>query len=253
MKRLFFCALLATACLLARAKRQLIVGVAEERKENSASVLRSYVNAIERGGHIPLIIPDGLDERALCRVLRKIDVLLLPGGDDVSPARYGHEPSPHLGEVNLERDGHEWRLLSEAVGLKKPIVGICRGMQMLNVFLGGTLYQDLPSEYPDTTLHHRQSLPSSQPTHLVITSRTSRLYGMTGCDTLRVNSHHHQAVQRLAPGLRVAARATDGVIEAVECDSLPIVGVQFHPERLATGTDTLFTRLFRELRRYAKR
>ena len=253
MKRFPIFVLLLAVSLRLAAKAPLVVGIAEERRESAVNVPRSYIQALERVGHVPLIIPAGLSDKDLRMLLKKVDMVLFPGGEDVNPSRYETSPSPQLGAVNDERDAYEWQVMTEAIRLRKPIMGICRGMQMINVYLGGSLYQDLPSEYPDTSLHHRQSVSSSIPTHLVIVSRTSRLFAVTGQDTLRVNSSHHQAVRRLAPGLRIAARATDGVIEAVECDSLPIAGVQFHPERLAVDADTIFTRLFRELKKFCKR
>ena len=244
-------------CLLAASThiwaRQLIVGVAEERRDGSVSAPRSYISAIEQAGHIPFLIPDGLGEKELRKILKKVDILLLPGGEDVEPARYGAKPSPQLGVVNVNRDNFEWQILSEAVRQRKPIMGICRGLQMINVFLGGTLYQDLPSEYPDTTLHHRQDIPASSPSHLAIVSRDSRLYAVTQQDTLAVNTSHHQAIRQLAPGLRVTARATDGVIEGIECDSLPIAAVQFHPEHLAVNKLAPFPELFRQLKRLCKK
>ena len=235
------------ACIATQAGRCLTVGIAEVRGKGSVGVTRTYAQAVIMGGHMPVIIPDTDDAARLRKVLKKIDILLVPGGEDVAPERYNTPRSPRLEEVNEARDAFEYRLLTEAVRLRKPILGICRGMQMLNVFLGGTLYQDLPTEYPDTSVHHRGTM------HRILVNRDTRLYQLLGQETAEVNSFHHQAVRQLAPGLRGTARATDGTIEAVECDSLPIVGVQFHPERLTEQGDTLFLRLFRDLKKLCKR
>ena len=234
-------------CITMQAGRSLTVGIAEVRSAGSVSAGRSYVKAVLMGGHVPVIVPDIDDPVRLRKVLRKIDILLLPGGVDVAPERYGEARSPQLGEVNMERDAFEYCVLTEAVRLRKPILGICRGVQVLNVFLGGSLYQDLPSEYPDTTVNHWDE------PHLINIKRNTRLFRLLGKETVEVNSFHHQAVKRLAPGLRVSACAPDGTIEAVECDSLPIAGVQFHPEQLTIQGDTLFLNLFRNLKKFCKR
>ena len=239
--------ILLLICLTIQARHSLVVGIAEVRGTGSASVGRSYIQAVLMGGHVPLIIPDTNDSKQLRTALRRIDVLLLPGGVDVAPERYGAPRSPQLGDVNLERDDFEYRVLTEAIRLRKPVFGICRGVQVLNVFLGGTLYQDLPSEYPDTSLHHRDTH------HSIVVERDTRLYRQLGQDTIEVNSFHHQAIKQLAPGLRVSARATDGTIEAVECDSLPIAGVQFHPELLTIRGDTHFLNIFCNLKKFCKR
>lgn len=233
-------------CITMQAGRSLIIGIAEVRGAGSASVGRSYVQAVLMGGHVPVIIPDIDDPVRLRKVLKKIDILLLPGGVDVAPERYGEARSPQLGSVNIERDAFEYRILTEAVRLRKPILGICRGIQVLNVFLGGSLYQDLPSEYPDTTVNHWDA------PHRITVKRNTRLFRLLERESVEVNSFHHQAVKRLAPGLRVCACAPDGTIEAVECDSLPLAGVQFHPELLTIQGDSLFLNLFRDLKRLWK-
>ena len=247
MRRNILSFLLLAVCITVQAGRSLTIGIAEVRGTSSAGAGRSYIQAVLMGGHVPVIIPDIDDPARLRKALKKIDILLLPGGVDVAPERYGEARSPQLGEVNMERDAFEYRILTEAVRLRKPVLGICRGVQVLNVFLGGSLYQDLPSEYPDTSVIHMDAQ------HLINIERNTRLYRVLGKETVEVNSFHHQAVKRLAPGLRVSACAPDGSIEAVECDSLPIVGVQFHPELLTIKGDTLFLNLFRNLKKFCKR
>lgn len=254
MKRSILLCLLAVLTLTGNARRKsLRVGVAEVRSSSSVQAPRVYFNALTMAGHTAILIPDIDDPQRLRQILKGVDALLVPGGEDVEPARYGAQPSPRLGSVNLKRDDFEFRLLEEATRLRKPILGICRGMQMINVFLGGTLYQDLPSEYPDTSLTHMQKVPSDVPTHRDILTPGSRLHRLLGQDTIAVNSTHHQAVKQLGRGLRVSARATDGVIEAIECDSLPIAAVQFHPERLATSGNETFVPIFSELMKLCKR
>lgn len=253
MKRTIFLCLLAALTLTGSARRSLRVGVAEVGNSGAVQAPRVYINALTMAGHTAIVIPDIDDPQRLRKILEDVDALVLPGGEDVEPARYGAQPSPRLGTVNPRRDDFEFRLLKEATRMKKPILGICRGMQMINVFLGGTLYQDLPSEYPDTSLTHRQEVSADVPTHQDILERGSRLHRLLGLDTIAVNSCHHQAVKQLGRGLRISARATDGVIEGIECDSLPIAAVQFHPERLATSGNETFQTIFRELKRLCKR
>lgn len=253
MKRTIFLCLLAALTLTGSARRSLRVGVAEVGNSGAVQAPRVYINALTMAGHTAIVIPDIDDSQRLRKILEDVDALVLPGGEDVEPARYGAQPSPRLGTVNPRRDDFEFRLLTEATRMKKPILGICRGMQMINVFLGGTLYQDLPSEYPDTSLTHMQRVSAEKTTHNDVLVPGSRLHRLLGRDTIAVNSTHHQAVKQLGRGLRISARATDGVIEGIECDSLPIAAVQFHPERLATSGNETVQTIFRELKRLCKR
>ncbi len=158
------------------------------------------------------------------------DALLLPGGGDPDPMLYGESPKG-AEPPDRERDALELSLLAQFTAAGKPILGICRGMQMLNLFFGGTLIQDLAG--------HRQREGRDQ-THSVCTVPGSHLYGLYGSE-MRVNSAHHQAVSRPGKGLNIAQRASDGVIEAVEHETLPIVGVQWHPERLGGEGEILLS------------
>ena len=221
--------------------RPLTVGIAETCREGSVSVGRTYIDAIVRGGHIPLVIPDNPTAASL---LEKVDILLLIGGDDIEPRRYGEEPLPECGETEPERDRFESALLDEAVRLRKPVFGICRGVQMINVYFGGTLYQDIPTQY-GTNLDHKCGGPRiTEIVHSVAIAPESRLRAVLGVDSLGVNSSHHQAVKDLAPGFRVSATAPDGIIEGIESATLPVAGVQFHPERLDAPA---FNRIFEHL------
>ncbi len=153
--------------------------------------------------------------------------LLLPGGGDISPARYGQECAGSE-EPDLQRDAAELQLVSDFLAWGKPILGICRGIQMLNVALGGDLIQDIP-----TAAEHKHDPVTGDQTHGVIAEENSFLFPLYGRE-FSVNSAHHQALGRLAPGLRLAARsAKDGVIEAVEWPEKRILGVQWHPERMS--------------------
>ena len=250
MKQYFRLILLAAfMCISANifAKNPLVVGIAEERAETKATAMRSYVDAISRAGNVPMIIADSKDPAKLRIALKKADILLLIGGEDVAPAYYGEAESPKLGEVNARRDTFEMALLKEAVRLHKPILGICRGLQVINVFFGGTLYQDLPSEYSNHSVNHSRSDSIFKAVHGIVIYRGSRLHKVIQVDSIGVNSAHHQAVKDLAPGFRVAARCTDGVVEAIESDKYPVAAVQFHPERISVGDSPVFSRFFEKM------
>ena len=221
-------------------KTQLVIGIAETCGGKSASVGRNYLNAVSKGGHIPLVLADVPGTEKL---LADVDLLLLIGGDDVDPARYGEPVLPECGSLEPQRDAFEWRLLDEAVRLGKPVMGICRGEQVINVYFGGTLYQDIPSQY-DTTVCHRAEGGAF---HAIEIERDSRLCKVLGVAQAEVNSSHHQAVKDVAPGFRVTARSSDGIVEAIENETLPVAGVQFHPERLVDDDDSPFLRLFSDI------
>lgn len=191
---------------------------------------RAYVSALEMAGGVPVIIPLVEDTRLADTYLQPLDGLLLAGGGDVDPARFGEEPIPQLGSVDPERDALEIALAEKALAADLPVLGICRGIQVLNVAAGGTLYQDLPSQVPHA-LKHDQSAPRWYPCHDVRLEPDSMLARLFQAETLRVNSFHHQAVRVVAQPFRVAAKAKDAVIEAMESRAHTfVVGVQWHPE-----------------------
>ena len=205
----------------------VVVGIADMCMEtNRVSILSTYADAFARAGNTPLVLPAETNREVVARMLASVDVLLLCGGEDVDPSRYKTKPSPRLGEVNLRRDAWEWLLLDEAVKRRLPVIGICRGCQLINVYFGGTLWQDLPSERPGEVKHRGTHL------HGVRIEGGSRLARSLGCEEMQVNTSHHQAVRDLAPGFRAVAFAPDGVVEAIESETLPVAGVQFHPEKL---------------------
>ena len=197
----------------------------------------TYAEALERGGCAPLVVPKTESASVARTVVGMADGLLLPGGGDVEPSLYGEACHAETRNVNSARDRFEMLLLSEAIRGRKPVLGICRGMQVLNVLMGGTLVQDLTTE---TVCHMREDAKWAG-VHDIRIDKSSRLHGMLGVERIKVNSTHHQAVGVVAHGLRAVAWADDGVVEAVEGEDMPIVGVQFHPERLL---EEPFPRLF---------
>jgi len=208
---------------------------------------QTYVDAILRAGGAPMLIPPVPDELTLRLLFDRLDGLLLAGGGDIAPVNYGAEPHPNLGTIDPLRDGAELPMARWAVAEGKPVLGICRGIQVLNVALGGTLYQDIPSEI-ENALAHNLSYEREDWTHLAHELRLapgSRLRQLLGVERLLVNSLHHQAVRDLAPGLRAVAWAPDEVIEAVEgVGEGFVMGVQCHPEALQGGADPRWQRLF---------
>jgi putative glutamine amidotransferase len=207
----------------------------------------SYLRAVEAAGGIPLLIHLTRDAEVLDTHYQRCDALLLAGGEDVHPARYGAAPHSKLGKTNPAQDEVELALARRAAADGKPILGICRGMQLLNVALGGTLYQDIPSELGGA-LDHEESTgrrDMSYLAHPIELAADSWLAERLGAAEVVVNTLHHQALRDVGRGLRVVGRAPDGVVEAVEgTGSGLLVGVQCHPEELWERADTRWARLF---------
>jgi putative glutamine amidotransferase len=203
-------------------------------------------DAVTRAGGTPVPIAPQQDEAALRAHFAQLDGLILSGGGDVDPAAYGATPIPAVGGVDGTRDWTEMTLARWALEERKPLFGICRGLQLLNVALGGTLYQDM-SEY-DEALPHRlyPDLPFDLLAHPVAVTPGSLLAQVLGTDTVEVNSLHHQACATLAPAVIVTARAPDGMVEALEVPGHPFaLAVQWHPEALPESRET--AQLFRAL------
>ena len=191
-----------------------------------------YPRAVLNAGGTPILLPATEDAPTIARYAQMIDGLLLSGGDDIDPQRYGDYQTWACGDICPLRDAFEIALCHEVLRLGKPIFGICRGLQLLNTALGGKLHQDLPSEVP-TSIAHRQQQKPEFVSHPVAIVEGSRLHQVLGTENLPVNSHHHQAIKAIAPSLTVTATAPDGVIEAVEMpDHAFCLAVQWHPERL---------------------
>lgn len=210
----------------------------------------AYVRAVVGVGAAPLIMSPLAGDTSAGALLDACDGLLLTGGEDVDPALYGAAPSPQLGAVDGERDRFEIALLAEARQREMPVLAVCRGIQLVNVALGGTLWQDLPSERTSAVVHDAGGA-RNVPTHAVRIREASRIADCVGATRIDVNSFHHQAVKELAPGLVATAWADDGLIEGVEAVEGPwLLGVQWHPEEMhadASAPDRgLFAALARE-------
>lgn len=212
--------------------RKPIIGVLPlvDEFKDSYWMLPGYMKAIEEAGGIPIMLPLTSNSAILEQLATGLDGLLFTGGHDINPELYGQEATPACGTIISERDEMEKRLFQLGHALDLPMLGICRGIQLFNALLGGTLYQDLPSEFP-SELVHAQKPPYHIPAHEVKLERRSSLYRLLGTDKLKVNSYHHQAIRNLAPGCQVIARANDGIIEAIEHPGYRyLLAVQWHPE-----------------------
>ncbi|MBR3711449.1 MAG: gamma-glutamyl-gamma-aminobutyrate hydrolase family protein [Bacteroidales bacterium] len=204
----------------------------------SVWMLPDYLEGIKAAGGLPVVLPLEVSEEDVDQIVNTCDGFLFTGGQDVSPSLYGMEDATGTIVSSLERDQLESLLLSKALLADKPILGICRGLQFINAFLGGTLWQDLPSQHPSEIVH-RQGKPYGVPTHQV--ALRGDLQALLCKDVLEVNTLHHQAVKDLGSGLTPMAVAPDGIIEAFMLPGKRFVwAVQWHPEYLfRTDKDSL--------------
>lgn len=215
-------------------------------EKDSYWMLPGYLEGVLEAGGLPIILPPTADRDMLAQMAETCSAFLFPGGQDVSPERYGATPLPCCGERCPARDEMETVLLPLILEHDKPLLGICRGIQLLNAAFGGTLYQDLPEQHPSDVVHH-QDPPYDLPAHEVDLVSGSPLQQLLNKDRMAVNSCHHQGVRRLAPGLEIMACADDGLIEAVYAPNFRwIWAVQWHPEFLIPR-DEDSRKLFRAL------
>jgi len=190
-----------------------------------------YVQAVAAAGGLPLLLPAQGGAPEAQAFAARIDGLLIPGGGDVAPLLYDEEPHPLTGVTRQGADLFEFSLIRAAHRRGLPILGVCRGIQVINVCFGGTLWQDIPSQLPESVCHMQSTQTRGERTHTIRITEGSLLHRLLGARQTAVNSFHHQAVRKTAPGLTVCACAEDGVIEALETPG-GILAVQWHPEEL---------------------
>lgn len=248
--RIIAAAALMLLSISLQAARKPMVGISCGGGKDKSSVGFSYIQAITKAGGIPVLLPCTKDVDVIEEAMKKMDAVVFTGGEDYDPAIFGEERHPALGKVNGFRDTSDIAYARAAIRMKKPILGICRGEQLLNIVFGGTLYQDLPAQM---NVHHRQTEPGEVPTHEIKVDRNSLLYSLMQSETLNVNTFHHQAVKAPGKGLRVIAMSTDGVVEAFQSEGKrpKILAVQFHPEKLVEANkswEAIFKWLVKEAR-----
>jgi putative glutamine amidotransferase len=202
-----------------------------DKVKESYWMLPGYMKGIEDAGGIPIMLPLTTDEEMIERIANTFDGFLFTGGQDLNPELYGEEIGDVCGEICKERDVMEAVLFKHAIELDKPAFGICRGLQLFNVFLGGTLYQDIPTERSESMINHQQKPPYTEPVHDVYIAKDTLLYDILQTDRIKVNSYHHQGIKNLSEQLVPAATAEDSLIEAVVMPNKKFtLAVQWHPE-----------------------
>lgn len=205
-----------------------------------------YVTSVRRAGGIPVLLTLEQELEEIPQLLEHLDCVLFPGGPDVSPLLYGEEPIREVTYSVEAQDRFEIELVRQCVKANKPIFGICRGAQVINVALGGTLYQDIYVQAGATLCHRQDMKLRSERTHTISIVPNTLLHSLLECTDTAVNSYHHQAVHTLGEGLKASAWSKDGILEAFEGTQAPILAVQFHPEnlsRLFPAFQSLFNQL----------
>lgn len=215
-----------------------------DEKKDSVWMLPGYLDGLRQAGALPLVLPLTAEAEDFAQLVSVCAGVLLTGGHDVSPKLYNEAPLDASVCCCEARDAADAAVLQAAMAQRKPVLGICRGLQFLNVFLGGTLWQDLPKQRP-SEVNHRQQPPYDAPSHAVRLTAGTPLADCLNADTILVNSCHHQGIKRLAPRLRPMATAPDGLIEAAYLPDYPFLwAVQWHPE-FSLYTDPVSRRIFR--------
>ena len=211
-----------------------IIGISgsilSEGSIEKAFVNRTYVDSVVRAGGVPFIMPICEDENIIKKMIENVDGVIMTGGVDIHPFRFNEEPNPKIGEISKERDDFDFLIMKHAFEKNKPIFGICRGIQLINVFFGGTLIQDINSQ-KNTNILHSQTAPRDIATHKIKIKKDSVIFDIFG-KSAEVNSFHHQAIGKLSKDFKITSAANDGIIESIEFKKKDrfILGVQWHPE-----------------------
>lgn len=229
------------------ASQRPLIGISTNIDSKRIAVNTAYVQSVILSGGIPYMIPVTDNVEVLRQIVSRLDGIVFTGGEDIQPHYYGDTPHDKLEEVSPARDTFELMLMKMATDRNIPTLGICRGLQLMNIAFGGTLYQDLPTQHP-STINHRQENPGTIPTHTVSVVKGSKLAEVIKQEKLQVNTFHHQAIKQLAPRFKAVAWSPDSVIEAIEAYPVrSIMGVQFHPEIFTAAGDTTMCQLFKLL------
>ena len=221
-----------------------VIGISGNFRDGDCTLAQAYYMSVLEAGGTPVVIPSYDNEQALVSLLDTLDGIVLSGGADIDPEYLREEP-PDCVSVNPRRDAQELLLVHLAVDRQIPVLGICRGIQVLTAALGGKLYQDIKTQHDRPCIEHSQTIARGLPSHEVRLEKDSMLYGLFGKETLAVNSFHHQAVKEVPEGFRVTATAPDGIIEGMESTAFrPILGVQWHPECFILENDRTMMPIF---------
>lgn len=225
-------------------KYKPVVGITGNYDSGKCTLLEGYYRSVIEAGGTPVIIPPSDDAATMASMLDRVDALIFSGGGDINPLYLGEEPLPQLSSINAVRDSQELLLARLASDRQMPILGICRGLQVMMAAFGGKLYQDIYTE-ATASLKHSQEAERRVPTHTVAIAEGSKLEQIFGAERLAVNSFHHQAVREAAPGFSITALSPDGLIEAVESTThKSMIGVQWHPECMILNGDKSMIPLF---------
>ncbi len=205
---------------------------------------RAYAHALEHAGGVPVLIPMVNDPGTLHTLLERLDGILFSGGSDIQPVHYGEEPHPLLGKIDHQLDELELTMARWALQANMPTLGVCRGMQLVNIALGGTLYQDVDAQASPTIQHSKRDLPRHTLIHSILIEEGSKMEEVFGTREIRVNSLHHQAVNKPGRGVRISGRAEDGIAELLEVPEKHFVAAaQGHPEEIYM-LETVWANLF---------
>ena len=258
MKRYLLLAAALLGATLGLWAKTPVIGISAYNEGGTCQVNMTYVNSVRMAGGVPLVQPVQGDDAQIEAIVNSIDGLVMTGGEDFDPLKwFGEEPIRGLGEVVPTRDEFDVKLVRAAVAKGIPVLGICRGEQLLAVAFGGSLWQDIPSQVKDSYVKHRQSpTTGTVGTHSIEIAKGSLLAKILGKEEAVVNSFHHQAIKDVPQGFKVTAISADGIIEAVERTSrlknfedggAMILGVQFHPEVITNAGNPEFLPIFRKL------
>lgn len=224
-----------------------VIGISGNFREGDCTLAQAYYMSVLEAGGSPVVIPSYDDDKALVSLLETLDGIVLSGGADIDPEYLGEEPLECV-SINPRRDRQELSLVRLAMDRQIPVLGICRGIQVLSAALGGKLYQDIKTQHDRQPIEHSQTIARGLPSHNVRLEKDSLLYGLLKTETLAVNSFHHQAVRKAPAGFRVTAVAPDGIIEGIESTCFrPVLGVQWHPECFILENDRTMMPIFKWL------
>lgn len=213
-----------------------VIGIGPSIENGSHMHFTNHDNiaAIQEAGGMPVILPYVSDATLIDQAANLIDGLYLTGGNDIDPTLFGEEPHPNLGEINPVRDDYEMAIIKKMLNMNKPILGVCKGCQMINIAMGGDMYQDIYTQMENTLLQHGQKAPAEHGSHYMDIQENSLLHNIIGENRIKVNSRHHQANRNPGKVIVHSGLATDGVVEAMESTHHSFVlGLQWHPENMA--------------------